>query len=75
MKRFFVGVPALQRQFRNIHHYYFSVCTFSLMKKYQKIKKVRRLHRGKASLQRGLSFYLTLPSVIMSGALGANWFT
>jgi hypothetical protein len=28
-----------------------------LIKKCQKIKKVRRLHRGSASLQRGLSFF------------------
>jgi hypothetical protein len=35
------------------------------MKKYQKIKKVRRLPRGKASLQRGLSFFSAQLFVVM----------
>jgi len=53
----FLAVPALYRRFEIIHCRFCSSFSFSLMKKKQKIKKVRRLHRGKASLQRGLSFF------------------
>jgi len=45
------------------------------MKKNQKIKKVRRLHRGKASLQRGLSFFFDSVSVVYERALATNRFT
>jgi hypothetical protein len=55
---YYIRIPALQRQSEIIRLCCFTMRTFSLMKKYQKIKKVRRLHRGKASLQRGLSFFL-----------------
>jgi len=47
---------ALQRRSEKDHRSCFSLFSFSLMKKKQKIKKIRMLHRGKASQQRGLSF-------------------
>jgi hypothetical protein len=46
----------LQRRSKNYKCGCNSLFSFCLIKKKEKIKKVRMLHQGKASLQRGLSF-------------------
>jgi hypothetical protein len=68
---------ALQRRSENNHCSYYSLFSFCLIKKKEKIKKVRMLHKGRASLQRGLSFLFVTEIffVVMGGALVAKWFT
>jgi hypothetical protein len=46
---------ALQRRFNYNYPSCYSLFSFCLIKKKEKIKKVRMLHKGRASLQRGLS--------------------
>jgi hypothetical protein len=46
---------ALQRRSKNNSCCCSSLFSFCLIKKKEKIKKVRMLHQGQASLQRGLS--------------------
>ena len=61
----------------NKHHGFYPICPFCLIKKDQKIKKIRMLHRGKASQQRGLSIINSSREflVVMCGELWTNWFT
>ena len=72
----FLAVSALHRRFENNHFRFYSFFSFCLIKKKQKIKKVRRLHRGKASLQRGLSFFFDAAFCCYErGVSAGDWLT